>query len=93
MSSAPLLEVRDVVRTFGGLHAVDHASFAVLPGSITALIGPNGAGKTTLFNIIAGFLSAESGGVVYAGTPILGVRAMSRSGVTSRRWIDRTSPS
>ena len=72
MSDAPLLEVRDVVRTFGGLHAVDHASFTVAAGSITALIGPNGAGKTTLFHIIAGFLSAEGGTVTFAGRPILG---------------------
>ena len=72
MSSTSLLEVRDVVRSFGGLQAVDHATFTVEPRSITALIGPNGAGKTTLFHIIAGFLSADSGSIVYAGRPILG---------------------
>ncbi len=58
-----LLEVRDVVRSFGGVRAVDAASFEVEPGSITSLIGPNGAGKSTLFNIVSGFLRAEGGSV------------------------------
>ena len=47
-----LLEVRDVTRSFGGVRAVDAASFDVVAGSITALIGPNGAGKSSLFNIV-----------------------------------------
>jgi ABC-type branched-subunit amino acid transport system ATPase component len=69
MSSA-ILEVRDVVRTFGGLRAVDEASFHVDERSITALIGPNGAGKSTLFNVISGFLSAERGTVQFEGRRI-----------------------
>jgi neutral amino acid transport system ATP-binding protein len=72
VTSGPLLEVREVVKTFGGLRAVDHATFAVERGSVTALIGPNGAGKTTLFHIVAGFLRADSGRVVYEGRSILG---------------------
>ena len=56
-----LLEVRDVARSFGGVRAVDAASFDVVAGSITALIGPNGAGKSSLFNIISGFLRPEHG--------------------------------
>jgi branched-chain amino acid transport system ATP-binding protein len=90
VSSAPLLEVHDVVRTFGGLHAVDHASFTVGPGSITALIGPNGAGKTTLFHIIAGFLSADSGSVVYAGQPILGKPAHTIASMRIVRTFQQT---
>jgi branched-chain amino acid transport system ATP-binding protein len=90
VSSAPLLEVHDVVRTFGGLHAVDHASFTVGRGSITALIGPNGAGKTTLFHIIAGFLSADSGNVVYAGRPILGKPAHTIASMRIVRTFQQT---
>jgi ABC-type branched-subunit amino acid transport system ATPase component len=68
--STAILEVRDVVRAFGGLRAVDEASFHVDEGSITALIGPNGAGKSTLFNVISGFLSAERGTVQFEGRRI-----------------------
>jgi neutral amino acid transport system ATP-binding protein len=65
-----ILEVRGVVRAFGGLRAVDDASFDVEAGSITALIGPNGAGKSTLFNVVSGFLSAERGTVQFEGRRI-----------------------
>ena len=68
--SAPILEVREIVRTFGGIRAVDNASFDVAAGSITALIGPNGAGKSTLFNVVTGFVSAESGTVRFEGRRI-----------------------
>ena len=66
----PILEVREVVRGFGGLRAVDDASFDVEGGSITALIGPNGAGKSTLFNVVSGFLTAERGSVQFEGRRI-----------------------
>jgi ABC-type branched-subunit amino acid transport system ATPase component len=69
--STAILEVRDVVRAFGGLRAVDEASFHVDEGSITALIGPNGAGKSTLFNVISGFLSAERGTVQFTRMSVL----------------------
>ncbi|MFY9900448.1 MAG: ATP-binding cassette domain-containing protein, partial [Xanthobacteraceae bacterium] len=51
-----LLVIENVSKHFGGLLAIDKASFQVRTGRITALIGPNGAGKTTLFSIISGFL-------------------------------------
>ena len=57
----PLLRVEQVSKRFGGLLALDRASFPAPAGRITALIGPNGAGKTTLFSIIAGFAAAERG--------------------------------
>jgi len=59
----PLLDVRDVAHAFGGVRAVDGATFDVEAGSITGLIGPNGAGKSTLFNCISGFLRPRSGRV------------------------------
>ncbi len=65
-----LLEVEDVVRSFGAVRAVDGASFEVEQGSITGLIGPNGAGKSTLFGTIAGSLKPNAGRIVFAGTRI-----------------------
>ena len=65
-----LLEVRDVVRAFGGVRAVDGATLDVEAGSITGLIGPNGAGKSTLFNCVSGFLRPQSGRVRLDGKRI-----------------------
>jgi branched-chain amino acid transport system ATP-binding protein len=67
-----LLSVENISKRFGGLRAVDQASFAVMPGRITALIGPNGAGKTTLFSIVSGFLRPDAGRILYAGADITG---------------------
>ena len=67
-----LLQVENVSRRFGGLLAVNKASFAAPPGRITALIGPNGAGKTTLFSIISGFLPPSEGRIIYDGSDIAG---------------------
>ena len=65
-----LLEVDGVVRTFGGVRAVDGATLTVDDQSITGLIGPNGAGKSTLFATIAGSLRPDSGRIVFAGRRI-----------------------
>ncbi len=73
-----MIEVEDIVKTFGGLRAVDGCSFGVTEGSITGLIGPNGAGKTTLFNIAAGFLQPDSGRVLLDGTDITALPAHRR---------------
>ncbi|HYZ99405.1 MAG TPA: ATP-binding cassette domain-containing protein, partial [Acidimicrobiales bacterium] len=60
---APVLEVREVTRRFGGVRALDSVSFDVRPGEILGFIGPNGAGKTTLFDVISGYTSADAGTV------------------------------
>jgi len=65
--SPALLEVRDVVRAFDGVRAVDGASLDVHEGSITSLIGPNGAGKSTLFDLVSGFRRADSGTIAFGG--------------------------
>ena len=70
---APLMEVRDLSRSFYGVQALNGASFDVGPGTITALIGPNGAGKTTAFNCISGVIPPESGTVRFDGTDITGL--------------------
>ena len=64
------LQVDGMVRAFGGVRAVDGATFDVEPGSITGLIGPNGAGKSTVFNCVSGFLRAQSGRVLLDGRRI-----------------------
>jgi ABC-type branched-subunit amino acid transport system ATPase component/ABC-type branched-subunit amino acid transport system permease subunit len=68
----PLLEVKGLEKRFGGLRAVDGASFAVPEGSITALIGPNGSGKTTVFNLIGGTMAPQAGEVWFDGRRIDG---------------------
>ena len=70
--SAPLLEVRELGRRFGGLLALDRVSFAVQTGEIFGLIGPNGAGKTTLFNLISGVTPPTGGAVLWRGAAITG---------------------
>ena len=64
-----LLTVTDLSMAFGGLVAVDHISFAVKLGSITAMIGPNGAGKTTVFNCVTRFYTPTSGQMVLTPEP------------------------
>jgi len=71
--SAPIIEIRDVVKDFGGLRAVNRCSFQVRQGTITGLIGPNGAGKTTVFNLITGFLRCTSGQILSGGKRIDGL--------------------
>lgn len=66
----PLLAAGGLVKSFGGIRAVDNASIEVLPGSITGLIGPNGAGKTTLFNLLSNFLRPDQGRVLFDGEPL-----------------------
>jgi branched-chain amino acid transport system ATP-binding protein len=68
----PILQVRKLVRTFGGIVAVNDFDLDVYPGSIHGLIGPNGAGKTTTFNVISGFYAPSRGKVVYLGQDISG---------------------
>jgi neutral amino acid transport system ATP-binding protein len=79
----PIFAVRDLVKSFGGLRAVDGATFEVDRGSITALIGPNGAGKTTLFNLVTGFIKPDHGAIEFDGRSIFGrpPHVMARKGM------------
>jgi branched-chain amino acid transport system ATP-binding protein len=69
-----ILLVEDVTKRFGGLVAVNGASFEVAPRSVTALIGPNGAGKTTLFHVVSGFYRSDGGRIAFRGHRIDGRR-------------------
>jgi branched-chain amino acid transport system ATP-binding protein/branched-chain amino acid transport system permease protein len=71
---APLLELQNVSRAFGGLKAVDEVTLSVPEGMIYGIIGPNGAGKTTLFNVLNGFLAADQGSMRLAGHEIGGLK-------------------
>lgn len=70
----PLLEVRNISKSFGGIKAVDDVTFSVGRGEILGLIGPNGSGKSTLFNCILGQLRPDAGHVAVAGRPVSGMR-------------------
>ena len=66
----PVLELRGLCKSFGGLHAVRDVSLKIMPGDRKAIIGPNGAGKTTLFNVITGIYPATSGKVLLFGQDV-----------------------
>jgi len=68
------LRVRELRKTFGGITAVDGASFEVEEGTITGLIGPNGAGKSTTFNLITGVYTPTAGSVTFQGQEITGLQ-------------------
>ncbi|WP_081927475.1 ABC transporter ATP-binding protein [Halobellus rufus] len=68
------LQVDGLRKTFGGITAVDDASFQVERGTLTGLIGPNGAGKSTTFNLITGMLTPDAGTVTFDGEDITGQR-------------------
>ena len=67
-----LLELEDVTISFGGLTAVESASFAVNPGEVFALVGPNGAGKSTIFNLVSRYCTPSVGDIRFEGKSILG---------------------
>ncbi|MGD9577152.1 MAG: ABC transporter ATP-binding protein [Syntrophorhabdus sp.] len=67
-----ILSVKNVTKTFEGIHALEDVSFDVKSGHIKALIGPNGAGKTTLLNAINGIMSPDSGHIHFLGHDVVG---------------------
>jgi branched-chain amino acid transport system ATP-binding protein len=71
----PVLQVRGISKSFGGIRAVRGTDLEVRSGEIHALIGPNGAGKTTTFNLISGMFPPDTGSVLLSGTPIQALRA------------------
>jgi len=72
MEPKSILVTKDLVKSFGGLKAVDRVSLHVKEREITLLIGPNGAGKTTLLNLCTGILKPDHGGVFFDGINITG---------------------
>ena len=72
VADQPILTAYGVVKTFGGLRAVDVDKLEIQRNKITALIGPNGAGKTTFFNLLTGFDQVDSGEITFDGAVITG---------------------
>ena len=66
----PILEARDIVKTYGYVQALGGANFSVFPGEVVALIGDNGAGKSTLTKVISGVIHPDSGELLFDGVPV-----------------------
>jgi branched-chain amino acid transport system ATP-binding protein len=79
----PVLEVRDVGITFGGIKAASAVTFSAAPGKVTSVIGPNGAGKTTVLNMIGGFYRPDSGSIRLGAAELAGAPAwkVARAGI------------
>lgn len=84
--SDPILELEGLIKSFGGLTAVDNVSMDVERGQIVGLIGPNGAGKTTLLNLISGFYETDAGAIRFEGKDITHLEPYERA----RRGMVRT---
>ena len=66
----PLIEFRNIVKTFGGVHAVENVSLDLGEGEVLGLLGHNGAGKSTLIKILSGVFTPDSGEIRFAGKPV-----------------------
>jgi ABC-type branched-subunit amino acid transport system ATPase component len=93
----PLLEVRGLAKSFGGVNAVVDCSLTVMPNTVVGLIGPNGAGKSTAIDLISGFRAPDAGTVIFDGQEIQGRSAHHVAGVgmvrtfqTAREWKNLT---
>jgi branched-chain amino acid transport system ATP-binding protein len=69
----PLLELRKLSKSFGGLRVIDELDLRVNEGEIVSLIGPNGAGKTTVFNLVTGVYAPDAGEIVFDGRNVAGL--------------------
>jgi D-xylose transport system ATP-binding protein len=67
----PLVEMRDIRVSFGGVHAVDNVSVSLHAGEVVGLVGGNGAGKSTLMRVLSGAHPADAGAILLAGQPVV----------------------
>jgi branched-chain amino acid transport system ATP-binding protein len=95
--ATPLLELRGVTKTFGGLTCVSNLDVVVHEGEIVSLIGPNGAGKTTVFNLITGIYRPDDGDILLEGETLVGLsppaitnRGVARTFQTLRLFLNMT---
>ena len=69
----PIIKVRNISKTFGGVKALNNVSFDLIEGEVMGVIGPNGSGKTTLVNLITGFVKPDSGEVFFRDVKLTGL--------------------
>jgi branched-chain amino acid transport system ATP-binding protein len=93
----PLLELRELEKSFGGLGVITGLDLHVDEGEIVSVIGPNGAGKTTLFNLITGIYRPDAGDILFDGRSIVGLaphqvanRGIARTFQTLRLFLNMT---
>jgi branched-chain amino acid transport system ATP-binding protein len=94
---APLLELKDISKAFGGLQVISGLDFHVDEREVVSVIGPNGAGKTTLFNLVTGVYEPDHGDIRFAGESIVGLpphritrRGIARTFQTLRLFLNMT---
>ena len=97
MADRPLLELRGVGKSFGGLACISDLDMYVNEGEIVSVIGPNGAGKTTLFNVITGVYRPDAGEILLDGDSLVGLephqvtnRGVARTFQTLRLFLNMT---
>lgn len=90
----PILEVRGIAKSYGGLRVLRDVTLEVPPGSITGVIGPNGSGKSTLFDVITRYTQCDQGEIRFAGEPILPLapHQVSRRGLVRTFQLTRIFP-
>jgi branched-chain amino acid transport system ATP-binding protein len=86
----PVLELKGLSKSFGGLHAVRDVNLRIMPGDRKAVIGPNGAGKTTLFNLITGTFPSSSGQVLLFGQDVTKWQSHQRTALGMARTFQIT---
>ena len=90
-ADVPVLELRGLCKSFGGLHATRDVTFKIMSGDRKAIIGPNGAGKTTLFNLITGIFPPSAGQVLLFGKDVTGWPGHRRTAMGMARTFQVTS--
>lgn len=96
-NTSPVLEIRGLTQTFGGLKAVSDFNVKLGENELSGLIGPNGAGKTTIFNLVSGFYQPSEGEIFIDGVPTAGLKphkvtslGTARTFQNIRLWNDMT---
>jgi branched-chain amino acid transport system ATP-binding protein len=90
---AALLEVANLNKHFGGLHAVKNVALAIEPGEVVGILGPNGAGKTTIFNALTGFIPPDPGAtIVFQGRDLARLPPYRIAALGISRTFQQTPP-